>query len=116
MFMARYANDGGDYRGTVTVRPLEPTTGFEDKPAIAVDVTGGRHDGTVYAAWTDFAGFQGRVEFCTAVYFARSTDGGRSFERAVKISGPQLRDVSSTWPSAPGGPCTPRSRTRTSCG
>jgi len=85
LFVARYAADGEDYLGTVTVRP-SGTTGFEDKPAIAVDTTGGDHDGSTYVVWTDFSAFNGRVEFCSAVWFAASTNDGRSFGEAEQIS------------------------------
>jgi hypothetical protein len=85
IFMARYEDDGSRYVETVAVR-RSGSTGFEDKPAFAVDATGSEHDGSVYAAWTDFTTFRGRVEFCEAVFFSRSSEG-RAFEPARPISG-----------------------------
>ena len=54
---------------------------FEDKEYIAVDNTGGPHDGNVYVTWTRFP-VSGDVE----IFFARSTDGGASFSTPVVIS------------------------------
>jgi hypothetical protein len=85
IYVARYDDHGARYVETVPVR-RSGSSGFEDKPALAIDTTGGGRDGTVYAAWTDFATFRGRVEFCEAVFFARSTDG-RAFVTATPISG-----------------------------
>ena len=86
IFVAEFDDHGSRYVGTVPVRRAG-STGFEDKPALAVDETGGPHSGSVYAVWTDFGEFQGRVEFCQAVFFARSTDRGASFQPAHAVSG-----------------------------
>jgi hypothetical protein len=86
VFVARYVGDGSAYERTAVVAGTDPT-GFQDKPVVAVDATGGPHDGSIYTAWTDFATFRGRLEACEAVQFARSTNHGSSFGRAVTVSG-----------------------------
>jgi N-acetylneuraminic acid mutarotase len=55
---------------------------FQDKEFITADNTGSRYDGNVYVSWTRFSREGARI------YFARSTDGGRSFERAIPLSPP----------------------------
>ncbi len=64
-FVAKYTNDGATYTG-VTLIP-----GFGDYPKIAVDTTGGPHNGNIY-----FTSFQG---------FSVSTDGGNTFTSPVPI-------------------------------
>ena len=58
--------------------------GFQDKELIAVDVSGGRHDGNVYVVWTEFppSGATSRI------LFSRSTDGAKSFSKAQRLSEP----------------------------
>jgi hypothetical protein len=58
---------------------------FHDKTAIEVDRTGGACDGNVYFAWARFTG-GGSNGFNSSVYFARSTDHGRTFSTPLKIS------------------------------
>ena len=55
---------------------------FQDKEFITADVTGGRFDGNVYVSWTSFS------ETGSQIMFARSTNGGRTFEPAIGISPP----------------------------
>jgi hypothetical protein len=55
---------------------------FQDKEFITADGTGGPFDGNVYVSWTRFSS-QG-----SQIMFARSSDGGRSFERAIALSPP----------------------------
>lgn len=55
---------------------------FQDKEFMAADGTGGPFDGNVYVTWTRFSPRGSRI------YLARSTDGGRSFRRAVPLSPP----------------------------
>jgi hypothetical protein len=86
IYVARYEDHGARYAGTVAVQ-RSGSTGFEDKPALAVDTSDGDRAGSIYAAWTDFGTFGGRVRFCEGVFFARSTDGGHEFQPAVPISG-----------------------------
>ena len=55
---------------------------FLDKPMLEVDRTGGRFDGNVYMCFTKFPAF-GQSE----IYFAASSDHGRSFTKPVRVSG-----------------------------
>jgi hypothetical protein len=55
---------------------------FQDKEFIVADNTGGRFDGNVYVSWTRFTA-QG-----SQIFFARSTDGGRRFEKSIALSSP----------------------------
>ncbi len=54
---------------------------FQDKELIAVDATGGRHDGNVYLVWTEFP-----LRGASRILFARSTDGGKSFSNPIRLS------------------------------
>jgi hypothetical protein len=54
---------------------------FEDKELIAVDTTGGAHDGNVYIAWTRFLAGGGN-----RIMLSRSTDGGATFSAPLQIS------------------------------
>ncbi len=56
-----------------------PDVHFQDKELIAVDNTGGRFDGNVYMAWTEFASG-------SQILFVRSTDGGRTFAEPIVLS------------------------------
>jgi hypothetical protein len=85
LFVARYADDGERFAGMAAVRRAD-SSGFEDKPSLAVDVSGSTHDGSVYTVWTDYGIFGGGPVFCHSILFARSTDGGRSFQRATPVS------------------------------
>ncbi len=53
---------------------------FQDKELIAVDNTGGRFDGNVYMAWTEFSPDGPRI------LFVRSTDGGKTFSTPLVLS------------------------------
>jgi hypothetical protein len=64
----------------VLVPGLDPD-GFQDKELIAVDVTGGRFDGNVYLVWTEFP-----PRGPSRILFSRSTDGGRTFSKALRLS------------------------------
>ncbi|MBI1742753.1 hypothetical protein HYR54_06755 [Candidatus Acetothermia bacterium] len=55
---------------------------FQDKEFIGVDATGGRFDGNVYVSWTRFTSDGSQI------MFARSTNGGLSFEQAIALSPP----------------------------
>ncbi len=76
VYMAKFANDGANYVGSVIVVQAAHTPDF---PTIAVDRTGGANDGNVYLAFTD-DDFQ-------QTYFTRSTDGGHSFSKPIGILG-----------------------------
>lgn len=71
-------------------------TGGDDKEIMAVDNSGGAHDGTLYIAWTDFnAGSQ--------IYETHSTDGGVTWSPQQALSAPGV-DVQGAWPTvAPNG-------------
>jgi len=53
---------------------------FQDKEMMAVDNTGGEHDGNVYISWTRF-GPEG-----IKIMFSRSINGGLSFETPIAIT------------------------------
>lgn len=54
---------------------------FEDKELLAVDATGGAHDGNVYIAWTRFPTMGGN-----GIHVSRSIDGGATFSAPLQIS------------------------------
>jgi hypothetical protein len=64
----------------VLIPGLDPG-GFQDKELIAVDTTGGTHDGNVYVVWTEFTTAGG-----TRILFSRSTDSGATYSTATQIS------------------------------
>jgi hypothetical protein len=56
---------------------------FQDKPMLEVDrSTASPHEDNVYFCWSKFQGLNGRNK----IYFARSTDHGRSFSRGHIVS------------------------------
>ena len=61
---------------------------FEDKPWTVVDrAAGSPHRGNVYVAWTRFDVYgSADPEHRTAIWFARSRDGGQSFQPPQRIS------------------------------
>ncbi|MGE0813251.1 MAG: sialidase family protein [Vicinamibacterales bacterium] len=61
---------------------------FEDKPWTVVDrAAGSPHRGNVYVAWTRFDVYgSANPADRTGIWFARSKDGGRSFQVPVRIS------------------------------
>jgi len=67
------------------VNTVEP---MEDKPWIAVDgVTGSPHRGNVYVAWTRFDKYgSADPEHRSRIFFARSKDGGKTFNPPVRVS------------------------------
>jgi hypothetical protein len=86
IFVARYAWRSGakpDYEFTTLVDGRSAPNAFDDKVLIEVDHGArSRHAGNVYACWTRFTDNFAR----SAVLFARSADGGRTFTSQV-ISG-----------------------------
>jgi hypothetical protein len=83
------ANDGKEYRGTVTVARGSAAPNllgkFHDKTAIEADRTGGACDGYVYFAWARFTG-NTSSGYNSSVYLVRSTDHGVSFSTPLKLS------------------------------
>lgn len=72
--------------------PVEASVGldpadFQDKEFMAIDNTGGPHDGTIYVTWTDFFANPPPGTF-DQIMIARSTNGGRSFSKAIPVSPP----------------------------
>ncbi len=61
---------------------VEGPESFQDKEFIVADNTGSRFDGNIYVSWTLFSPQGSRI------YFARSINGGRSFEPAIALSLP----------------------------
>ncbi len=61
-------------------RSVSGPDSFQDKEFITADNAGGRYDGNVYVSWTHFTvdGAQ--------IYFARSTNGGHTFEKPIALS------------------------------
>src|SRR5207244_4595821 len=78
--------DGALFAGSFTVQQGTPSPlflgHFNDKVWMDVDRTGGRLDGTVYVTWTRFEGIGGTNQ----LYFSRSTDHGRTWSQAVKLT------------------------------
>ena len=62
-----------------------PPNGFADKPFLAVDSTGGVHDGSIYVTSTNFPQF---FAGSLPIVFSRSTNGGSSFSPPIQISAP----------------------------
>src|SRR5262249_19250590 len=76
----------------------DPSTNIEeDKPWIAVDNSGHLHDGNVYASWTRFTGNS------DTIVFSRSTDSGKTWTQAARIS-PVTQDGAGRGSSIAGGP------------
>jgi hypothetical protein len=68
---------------------------FQDKELIAVDVSGGRHDGNIYLVWTEFP-----LRGPSRILFSRSTDGGRTYSRPEQLS--SGREVQGAMPAVGG--------------
>ncbi len=86
IYVARYDNHGASYVRTVRVERGTPSVWglFQDKINIAVDQrTGTPNAGNVYVAWARYSG-QGTNTF---IFFTRSTDGGQTFSKPVRLTG-----------------------------
>jgi hypothetical protein len=79
---SKRARDEVKFETPVLVPGTDPDA-FQDKELIAVDATGGRHDGNVYLVWTEFPMRGG-----PRILFSRSMDGGRHFLAAQRLSRP----------------------------
>jgi hypothetical protein len=87
VYVARYSNHGADYDQTVLVKRGTPSglflTGlFQDKINLTADQTEGEFGGNVYVAWSEYHAFAST----NAVLVSRSTDGGDSFSRPVRVT------------------------------
>jgi hypothetical protein len=87
VYVATYADHGSAYARTVLVKRGTPSglfqTGlFQDKINLTVDQTDGEHGGNVYVAWSQYNAFAPT----NGVLFSRSTDGGQSFSRALRVT------------------------------
>jgi hypothetical protein len=87
VYVAKYTDHGATYDHTVLVKRGTPSglfgTGlFQDKINLTADQTEGDHGGNVYVAWSQYTGFGGN----NGVLFARSTNGGTSFERPYRVT------------------------------
>ena len=67
------------------VNTVEP---FEDKPFLGIDLSPtSKYKGNIYVAWTKFDVYGSKKpENKTHIYMSRSTDGGKSFSPAWRIS------------------------------
>jgi len=77
--VVKFANDGADYVGATVL-----STGPEFFPRIAVDTTGGPHDGNIYLT------FINSLSLGYQALFARSTDGGLTFSTPIPTPGSGL--------------------------
>ncbi len=83
------STDGGRTFGV----PVEASVGasnpadFQDKEFMTVDNSGGPHDGTIYVTWTDFLANPPPGTF-DQIMLSRSTNGGRTFSKAIPVSPP----------------------------
>jgi hypothetical protein len=85
IYVARYDNDGANYIRTVRVERGTPSVWglFQDKINIAVDQSVGTPTaGNVYVAWARYSGQAAN----NVILFSRSTDGGRTFSRPVRLT------------------------------
>ena len=87
VYVAKYTDDGATYDRTTRVKRGTPsgqfTAGlFQDKINLTVDQTDGEHGGNVYVAWSQYH-FASRNN---GVLFSRSTDGGVSFSRDIRVT------------------------------
>jgi hypothetical protein len=87
VYVARYSNHGADYDQTVLVKRGTPSglfqAGlFQDKINLTADQTDGEFGGNVYVAWSEYHAFAPT----NAVLVSRSTDGGDSFSRPIRVT------------------------------
>ena len=70
--VARSTDECATFPALVNASPSATADQMQDKPWMAVDNSGGPHDGNVYVCWTRFGGDN-------SLHFSRSTDGATSF-------------------------------------
>jgi hypothetical protein len=79
--VAKSLDDGKTFSEPVLIGGTGPAdVHFQDKELIALDNTGGRFDGSVYMAWTEFSRDGPRI------LFVRSTDEGETFSEPIILS------------------------------
>ena len=88
IFVARYNGDGATYQRTVRVERGTPSVWglFQDKINIAVDQRPA--SGNVYVAWARYSGQSTN----TFIFFSRSTDGGVTFSKPVRLTEGQAEE------------------------
>ena len=84
-FIARYVNDGATYSGASLITSVFSA----DKEWIAVDNTGGPHDGNLYVA---VDGAQTPTSIFASL-FTRSTDGGKTFSVPFYVPADQTGEL-----------------------
>jgi hypothetical protein len=78
------SSDGGvSWSDPVLATDKTNPVDFNDKEAVWVDTSSSRFSGNVYLSWTLFIGGPGRAE---PIMFTRSTDGGKTWAPAQKLS------------------------------
>lgn len=87
VYVAKYTDHGATYDRTTLVKRGTPSglflAGlFQDKINLTVDQTDGEHSGNVYVAWSQYNAFAPT----NGVLFSRSTDGGASFDRPIRVT------------------------------
>ncbi len=96
IFVARYQDTGSDivYRDTSIID--SGTSGqFSDKPWIAVDPPrSGNPNGVVYIAYSIFLGSGKNIH--SQILISRSLDGGKTWERPVKVSEGEQKNQGTT--------------------
>jgi hypothetical protein len=84
MTVSRSTNGGATWSNPVLATDATNPVDFNDKEAIWVDKSASSpFADNVYVSWTLFVGPKGRAE---PIVFSRSTDGGRTFSPAIKLS------------------------------
>lgn len=79
--VAKSTDDGKTFAEPILIGGTGPAqVHFQDKELIAVDDTGGRFDGNVYMAWTEF------TPDGPQILFVRSIDGGKTFSQPIALS------------------------------
>jgi cysteine-rich repeat protein len=79
--VTRSTDDCDSFGALANASPTAAADQMQDKPWIAVDNSGGPHDGNVYACWTRFGGDD-------SVHFSRSTNGAATFVDEQVIAPP----------------------------
>jgi hypothetical protein len=82
--VSRSSDDGATWSDPVLATDKTNPVDFNDKEAVWVDQSPtSRFSGNVYVSWTLFVGVPGTAE---PIVFSRSTDGGKTFSPAQKLS------------------------------